>query len=105
MEDNMMEAEILEKYRKAGQILSQVMAQAGPRIKTGASLLEVAEFVEETIKSRGGQPAFPCNISLDRIAAHYTPAPNDPSTFKENMVKLDIGVHVDGYIADAAITD
>ena len=104
MEDDMMEAEILEKYRKAGQILSQVMAQAGPRIKTGASLLEVAEFVEETIKSRGGQPAFPCNISLDRIAAHYTPAPNDPSTFKENMVKLDIGVHVDGYIADAAMT-
>ena len=104
MDDNMMEAEILEKYRKAGQILSQVMAQAGPRVKTGASLLEVAEFVEEAIKSRGGQPAFPCNISLDRIAAHYTPAPNDSSTLGENMVKLDIGVHVDGYIADAGMT-
>lgn len=100
----MMDADIIEKYRTAGNILSQVMAQAGPRVKTGASLLDVAEFVEEAIKSKGGQPAFPCNISLDRIAAHYTPAPADPSTFGENMVKLDIGVHVDGYIADAAIT-
>ena len=100
----MMDADIIEKYRTAGRILSQVLAQAGPRVKTGASLLDVAEFVEEAIKSKGGQPAFPCNISLDRIAAHYTPAPADPSTFGENMVKLDIGVHVDGYIADAAIT-
>ncbi len=100
----MMDADIIEKYRTAGSILSQVMAQAGPRVKTGASLLDVAEFVEEAIKSKGGQPAFPCNISLDRIAAHYTPAPGELSTFGENMVKLDIGVHVDGYIADAAIT-
>ncbi|OYV11284.1 MAG: methionyl aminopeptidase [Methanosaeta sp. ASO1] len=100
----MMDADIIEKYRTAGRILSQVLAQAGPKVKTGASLLDVAEFVEEAIKSKGGQPAFPCNISLDRIAAHYTPAPADPSTFGENMVKLDIGVHVDGYIADAAIT-
>ncbi|MGV8175257.1 MAG: type II methionyl aminopeptidase [Methanothrix sp.] len=99
-----MEAEIIEKYRKAGRILSEVLAEAGPRVKTGALLLDVAEFVEDAIKIRGGQPAFPCNISLDRIAAHYTPSPEDPSTFGENMVKLDVGVHVEGYIADAAIT-
>ena len=49
-------------------------------------------------------PAFPCNISLDRNAAHYTPSPLDTARFGENMVKLDVGVHVDGYIADAAIT-
>ena len=99
-----MDAEILEKYRKAGQILAEVLAEAGPRVVVGASLLDVANFVEDAIRSRGANPAFPCNISLDRNAAHYTPSPNDSSRFAENMVKLDVGVHVDGYIADAAIT-
>ena len=99
-----MDAEILEKYRSAGRILAEVLAEAKPKVETGASLLDVANFVEDAIRSKGGQPAFPCNISLDRNAAHYTPSPKDLSTFGESMVKLDIGVHVDGYIADAAIT-
>ncbi len=99
-----METEILEKYRKAGQILAEVLAEARPRVDVGASLLDVANFVEDAIRSRGAKPAFPCNISLDRNAAHYTPSPLDAARFGENMVKLDVGVHVDGYIADAAIT-
>ena len=99
-----MDAEILEKYRSAGRILAEVLAEARPRVETGASLLDVANFVEDAIRSKGGHPAFPCNISLDRNAAHYTPSPKDLSTFGESMVKLDVGVHVDGYIADAAIT-
>ena len=99
-----METEILENYRKAGRILAEVLAEAGPRVVVGASLLDVANFVEDAIISRGAKPAFPCNISLDRNAAHYTPSPLDTARFGENMVKLDVGVHVDGYIADAAIT-
>ncbi len=100
----MMDAEILDNYRKAGRILAQVLKEARPRVDIGVPLLEVARFVEDAIRSKGGQPAFPCNISLDRSAAHYTPSPKDESVFGENMVKLDVGVHVDGYIADAAIT-
>jgi len=99
-----MDAEILEKYRSAGRILAEVLAEARPKVETGASLLDVANFVEDAIRCKGGHPAFPCNISLDRNAAHYTPSPKDLSTFGESMVKLDVGVHVDGYIADAAIT-
>lgn len=99
-----MEAEILEKYIRAGRILAEVLAEARPQVIVGASLLDVANFVENAIRSRGARPAFPCNISLDRDAAHYTPSPNDATVFRENMVKLDVGVHVDGYIADAAIT-
>lgn len=99
-----MEAEVLEKYRKSGAILAAVLKEAKPKVEVGASLLDVAEFVEESIRVKGGEPAFPCNISLDRAAAHYTPGPGDISVFKENMVKLDIGVHVDGYVADAALT-
>lgn len=99
-----MDAEVLEKYRKAGRILAEVLESARPRVKVGASLLEVADYVEDAILRRGALIAFPCNISLDRAAAHYTPAPKDERCFGENMVKLDVGVHLDGYIADAAIT-
>lgn len=99
-----MEPEVLECYRKAGRILAEVLLEASPRVQVGASLLEVAEFVEDSIRSRGAEPAFPCNISLDRAAAHYTPSPEDESRFGESIVKLDVGVHVDGYVADAAVT-
>jgi methionyl aminopeptidase len=99
-----MESFILDNYRRAGTILAEVLAEVAPKIEVGISLLEVAEAAEETIRAKGAEPAFPCNISLDRAAAHYTPGPEDQSTFGQNMVKLDIGVHVDGYIADAAVT-
>lgn len=99
-----MDAEVLDKYRKAGRILAGVLESARPMVRAGGSLLEVADFVEDAIRSQGAEPAFPCNISLDRAAAHYTPAPGDKSCFAESMVKLDVGVHVDGYVADAAIT-
>ncbi len=99
-----MDTEILAKYREAGRILAEVLALASPQVVVGASLLDVANFVEDAIRSKGAKPAFPCNISLDRNAAHYTPSPHDATLFGENMVKLDVGVHVDGYIADAAIT-
>lgn len=100
----MMDAKILEKYRKAGKILAEVRAEAAKKVKPGVPLLEVAEFVEALIKENGGVPAFPCNISRNDEAAHATPSANDVSVFGEDMVKLDIGVHVDGYIADTAIT-
>jgi methionyl aminopeptidase len=99
-----MDPEVLSKYREAGRILSAVIAEVRPKVEPDLTLLEIAELVEGGIRARGAEPAFPCNISLDRAAAHYTPAPRDARTFGESMAKLDIGVHVDGYIADAAVT-
>jgi methionyl aminopeptidase len=99
-----MDPEVLSKYREAGRILSAVIAEVRSKVEPDLTLLEIAELVEGGIRARGAEPAFPCNISLDRAAAHYTPAPGDARTFGESMAKLDIGVHVDGYIADAAVT-
>ena len=99
-----MESDVLENYRKAGRILAKVCREARTKVDVDVPLIEVAEFVEGSIRKEGAEPAFPCNISRDRVAAHYTPGPKDESTFGESMTKLDIGVHVDGYIADAAIT-
>ncbi len=99
-----LESEQYEKHREAGEILAQVREEAADRVEVGASHLEVAEYAEDRIRELGGKPAFPVNISIDEEAAHATPERDDDATFGEEMVNLDIGVHVDGWIADTAIT-
>ena len=103
MEDEL--EHILEKYKAAGKILVEVREAALELVKPGNRLLDVAEFVERGIRDRGGEPAFPCNISRNEEAAHATPSIDDEAVFgPEDLVKLDIGVHIDGYIADSAVT-
>jgi methionyl aminopeptidase len=95
---------ILEKYREAGRILTEVRDNAVKRVKVGASLLELAEHIESSIKDKGAGVAFPANISINEEAAHATPSVNDKRIFGRDLVKLDIGAHIDGYIADTAVT-
>jgi methionyl aminopeptidase len=93
-----------EKLKEAGRIHAEVSETAREMVEEGASLLELAETVEGEIREEGGAPAFPVNISRDEEAAHATPARDSDETFGEEMVNVDIGVHVDGWIADAAFT-
>ncbi|MDL5362724.1 type II methionyl aminopeptidase [Halalkalicoccus sp. NIPERK01] len=97
-------SEAHENHREAGEILAQVREEAADRVEVGASHLDVAEYAEDRIRELGGEPAFPVNISIDEEAAHATPSADDDSTFGEEMINLDIGVHVDGWLADTAIT-
>jgi len=100
-----MEKEILEKYIKAGKIGQEAKELARKELKPGLKVLDLAEKIEKLIKDRGAGIAFPVNISINDIAAHYTPDINDTLTFKEgDLVKIDIGTHVDGYIGDTAFT-
>lgn len=100
-----MEEEEKEKILKAGEILKTVVKEAKERIKPGIKLLELAEYVENRIRELGAKPAFPCNISINSDAAHFTPKRNDEREFqKGDVVKLDVGAHIDGYIADMAVT-
>ena len=95
---------VLDKYRSAGRILAEVREEAKEKIKEGVLLLEVAEFVETSIREKGAEPAFPCNISRNEEAAHATPSIDDKTVFGKDVVKLDIGTHIDGYIGDSAVT-
>ncbi len=98
-----MDKDILEKYKKAGAIHKEVREFAIKEVKEGGSVLELTEKIEKMIKDKDGGIAFPVNLSINDIAAHYTPDIGDTLTFREgDLVKVDIGVHVDGYIADAA---
>jgi methionyl aminopeptidase len=97
-------ADRFEKHREAGEILVDVVNDAKARIEVGATQLEVAEAAEQRIEELGGAPAFPVNISVDEEASHATPGRDGESTFGEELVCFDVGVHVDGWIADAAVT-
>ncbi len=100
-----MEKEIFDKYIEAGRINKEAKEYARKIIKPGIKLLEIAEAVESFIKEKGGELAFPINLSLNNIAAHYTPDSNDKTILGDkDVLKVDIGVHVDGYIADSAFT-
>ena len=96
--------EILAKLKKAGAIAAEALDYSRTLIKQGASLLEVTEKTEDKILKLGGQLAFPVQISMNDIAAHFCPASDDKTTFNEQIVKVDIGVHIDGWIGDTAMT-
>ena len=97
--------EVFEKYRLAGKIAAEVRKETGKTVREGMLIIDLCEKIEALIRKKGGKPAFPCNVSINEVAAHYTSPPQDSRTVPNNsMVKVDIGVHVDGYIADTAVT-
>ncbi|MCL7385395.1 MAG: type II methionyl aminopeptidase [Thaumarchaeota archaeon] len=100
-----MNEEGLDLLIQAGRIAARVKERAYSLVKEGVRLIEICEAVETMIESEGGRPAFPCNVCVDEVAAHYSPLPNDQSTVPPNaLVKIDLGVHLDGYIVDTAIS-
>ncbi len=100
-----MDPDVLEKYRKAGRIAGEARDYGLSLIREGVTLLSVADGVEAYIMNQGALPAFPTNIAIDDIAAHFTPRHDDTAIFRHGMVvKLDVGAHVDGYIGDTAAT-
>lgn len=98
-----MDAYALECHRRAGKIAKECREWAVANIKPGIAVRHVLESVEEMIRARGAEPGFPAQSSRNSVAAHYCSAPGDPLAYEEgDCVKVDIGVHVDGYVADTA---
>jgi len=74
-------------------------------IQPGKSIQEVVKEIEDQVYEQGGGLAFPLNLSMNEDAAHDTASPDDERTFAiGDVVKLDLGVHLEGYIADTATT-
>ena len=100
-----MEKEVLENYKKAQSISDSAMTFARGLVKENVKILDIAEKIESKIKELGGGIAFPVNISINENAAHYTPDIADNIVLKvDDLVKIDIGVHCNGYIWDSAFT-
>ncbi|WP_457614075.1 type II methionyl aminopeptidase [Methanopyrus sp.] len=94
-----------DEFREAGKVVRRVLRRAAREVDVGDQLLEVAEYLEECVRDQGAEPAFPVNLSLNEVAAHYTPGPDDGTEISpEDILKIDVGAHVNGAIGDAAIT-
>jgi methionyl aminopeptidase len=95
----------IEDYVKAGKIAGEVRENVRQKDWIGSTLAEICDYVESEIIKRGAKCAFPVNTSLNEVAAHYTAEPNDPKTVSDSdLVKIDLGAQINGYIADTAVT-
>ena len=96
---------MIESYIKSGKLASKIRDEASEMIKEGTLVIDLVEHVENEILKAGAEIAFPCNVSLNEVAAHYTSPVGDKTTIKAgDMVKLDLGTMINGYIADTAVT-
>lgn len=97
--------DVIKKYLKAGNVVNKVLNRALDIVNEGVEVLRICEELEKEIVRLGAKPAFPVNISINNVAAHYTSPIGDTSTIpRESIVKVDVGAHVNGYIVDAAVT-
>src|SRR3989449_6517245 len=103
--DSMYDADALSSFRKSGQIIAKLRKEIPSIVKPGKPALKICVEIESRIRDLGGKPAFPVNIGINEIAAHYTSPPGDTLTIPSgSMVKVDFGVHVNGYVTDTAVT-
>ena len=97
--------DVLEKLRRAGRIAARARDAGARRIVPGARVRDVCVAVEEQVHRLGGSLAFPVQSSRNHVAAHYCPSPEDETVYADgDLAKLDIGVHVDGWVVDTALT-
>ena len=95
----------MNDWQKAGKIACEAREYALTLARVGARHLDLVEAVEKKIVELGGKPAFPMDVSVNYMAAHVTPKVDDPSVLHVgDLVKLDIGAHVNGCVADTAVT-
>ena len=95
----------MDKLRRSGVISATAREECRKLIQPGARLEKIAIEAETIIRDMGGEPAFPAQLSKNNIAAHYCSPPGDKTLAEEgDIIKLDLGAHVDGYVTDNAIT-
>lgn len=112
-----MNNDFLQEYRQAAEVHRQVRQWAQKNIKPGQTLIEIAEGIENAVRALTGHEGleegdnikggmgFPCGLSLNHCAAHYTPnAGNKMVLQQSDVMKIDFGVHINGRIVDSAFT-
>ena len=96
---------IPEQYKRSGAITNQVKAVVRSAVRPGVGFLEMCDLVRREVESRGGHLAFPTGIGVNQVTAHYAPQDGDDSVVREDdLVKVDFGVHVEGYVTDTSVS-
>ncbi|KZF25690.1 methionine aminopeptidase 2-like protein [Xylona heveae TC161] len=112
-----MNNDFLSDYRQGAEVHRQVRQWAQKWIKPGQSLTEIANGIEDSVRRLVGHMGleegdakiagmgFPTGLSINHCAAHYTPNAGNKMILQEkDVMKVDIGVHVNGRIVDSAFT-
>lgn len=115
--DRMRDDNFLKDYRQSAEIHRTVRQYAQRMIKPGMSLTEIAENIENSTRALTEHPGleegdamkggvgFPTGLNINHIAAHYSPNAGNKVVFTEkDVMKVDIGVHLNGHIVDSAFT-
>jgi len=93
-----------ERLEEVGRVSYEALQYAKGLVKVGAKVYDVCEKTEEFIRSRGMVPAFPVNVSINELAAHYTAAINDTLQFTDkDLVKIDLGARSGDVLGDCAV--
>ncbi len=101
----MYDSEALDSFRKSGGIIARLRKEIPDLVKPGKPALKICEELENRIRELGGNPAFPVNVGINEVTAHYTSPPGDTLIIPPAcLVKVDFGVHLNGYLADTAVT-
>ena len=100
-----MNLEEIEKWREAGKLARDALHFGKELIQQDKKMLDVTERIETYVLENGGELAFPTNLAVNNVGAHWTPSSKNEDVFsKGDLVKLDVGVHIDGYIGDNALS-
>ena len=109
----MVDSSSLKYWHDAGHVARRTLEAMKDEIVVGASWDSVIHNAERFIRRNGGTPAFPVTIAVNEMAAHYTTdhAVTKPDGWENelifengDLVKLDVGVHINGHIGDNALT-
>lgn len=96
---------MFDELVEAGRIASRVRKGAVKKVHAGMRVFDLVEWVESEIRSAGAGLAFPCNVSINDIASHYTSSVVDDTLLCEgDLVKIDLGSHVNGFVSDSAVS-
>jgi len=98
-------SEEIKKLRKAGKLARNALNYGKTLIQQNSSMLDVTNKIEQFVIDNHGELAFPTNLAVNNVGAHWTPSSKSKEVFENgDLVKLDVGVHIDGYIGDNALT-
>ncbi|KAJ3497501.1 hypothetical protein NLG97_g1857 [Lecanicillium saksenae] len=115
---NLEDSEFLNDYRKSAEVHRQVRRWVQETVKPGHTLTEIAVGIEDGVRAllgnQGLEPGaslrsglgFPTGLSLNNCVAHYTPNPGRKDTVLQydDVMKVDFGVQINGWIVDSAFT-
>lgn len=109
--------QVVKKYKEAGEIVNRVLKQLIEAAKAGASVKALCEKGDKLLTTETGNKypndkemkkgiAFPTCLSVNNCICHFSPSKNDPDLLlkDDDVVKIDLGAHIDGFIAVAAHT-